>query len=256
MVVDPVMQTHRDTIEWVTFDAVGTLIYPACPVGEVYWKCAQRWGSKLASEEVAISFSKAFHTLEAKDRQGELLSSAALEKERWRNIVFEVLPDVSNPKACFEELWQHYAQVEAWQVFDDVKDTLEALRHSGVRCVIASNLDSRLRPVVEQLPELRCIEDVFVSSEIGYRKPHRVFFERILNKLGTLPERALHVGDDLHNDGLGPQALGMRSLLVDRKLCEPQLVQMDTSGANPLQVVNTLSLLTGEGEGTTRSLEL
>jgi putative hydrolase of the HAD superfamily len=49
------------------------------------------------------------------------------------------------------------------------------------------------------------------SSEVGRRKPDPAIFERALEELGVVPERALFVGDTLATDVAGAQAVGMRA---------------------------------------------
>lgn len=51
---------------------------------------------------------------------------------------------------CFEECFDHFGTSKAWQLFPEVRDTLEALKIDGWRLGILSNWDVRLQSVVSQ----------------------------------------------------------------------------------------------------------
>lgn len=58
---------------------------------------------------------------------------------------------------------------------------------------------------------------VFVSSEVGYEKPHRRCFEPLVEAMGVPAERILFVGDNPENDILGAHGIGMKTCWV--QLC-------------------------------------
>ena len=53
-------------------------------------------------------------------------------------------------------------------------------------------------------------ETVLVSGEIGYRKPHPLVFEMLVEKLGFEKHQILYVGDSLDPDVLGATQSGLR----------------------------------------------
>lgn len=58
--------------------------------------------------------------------------------------------------------------------------------------------------------------DVLVlSSEAGVAKPHPAIFRVALEALGVAPADAVYVGDRLLPDVAGPQAIGMRAVLIE-----------------------------------------
>jgi putative hydrolase of the HAD superfamily len=206
-------------IRWVLFDAVGTLIYAAPPVAEVYYAAARQFGSTLSSTEIETRFCDA---LQADQRPRSvslerLPTSEAEERERWRRIVATVINDVPFVEELFAKLWNHFAQAESWRLFGDVPLALESLVKQGVRLGIASNFDARLHRVVAGMPALSPIERVFVSSQIGYVKPDPRFFVGVQATLGVKPEEILLIGDDEVNDSGGADAAGWRNVLIDRE---------------------------------------
>ena len=105
----------------------------------------------------------------------------------------------------------------AWRVFSDVAPAIERIRRIGIKLLIGSNFDSRLRGVVAGLPEIADLESTLViSSEIGVRKPHPRFFRAACERLGCEPSGLLCVGDDERNDVQGAIRAGAHAVLVDR----------------------------------------
>jgi putative hydrolase of the HAD superfamily len=199
----------------VYFDAVGTLIHPDPPAAAAYADVGRRHGSRLAPPEITRRFAAAFAREEALDLAGALRTDEARELRRWQGIVGEVLDDVADPDACFAELYRHFSLPRAWRCEPDVGPVLRALAGRGYRLGVASNYDRRLYPVVEGLPELQPLQDVVISSEVGWRKPAPQFFAALSEQAGLAPEAILLVGDDRVNDHEGATACGLASVLLD-----------------------------------------
>ena len=154
-------------IRAVFFDAVGTLIHPAPPAPTVYAEIGRRFGSQWTVAEIAPRFRQAFVKQELLDRANRLRTSEAREIERWKQIVAEVLPDVSEPAACFAELFAHFGRPDAWRCEPDAETTLRTLAGRGFTLGLASNYDRRLRPVAKSL--LPMLEQIVISSEVGWQ---------------------------------------------------------------------------------------
>jgi putative hydrolase of the HAD superfamily len=204
-------------VEWVLFDAVGTLIYPDPPVADAYHSVAYRHGSRLTSELISVRFRNAFSQQTALP----LVTSEALERDRWRRIVAHVFDDVpSQNEAIFDELWDHFANSRHWRLYEDVPHTLANLRNHGYKVGIASNLDQRLRQIIAGHDELCSCDEVFISSEVGYAKPHLQFFRAVEKRLNASAASIALVGDDEVNDYQGALAAGWQSIWLCRDLAD------------------------------------
>jgi len=199
----------------IFFDAVGTVIFPAPPAAEVYAAVAARHGSRLSLAEIARRFRSAFHGEEELDRGNGLRTDEEREERRWRHIVGTVLEDVRDGEACFRELFEHFSRPEAWACAPDAGATLAELARRGYRLGMASNYDHRLRAVTAGLPDLRLLECLVISSEVGWRKPAPEFFAAVVQEAGAGAEEILFVGDDPINDEAGARAAGLQTLLLD-----------------------------------------
>jgi len=212
-----------DTISWVVFDAVGTVITPQPTVSAAYWSIGQRWGSQLDCETVRARFRVAFTASETAcfpaNRRGQ--TSEAEEWSRWQWIVSEALPDVQDPEACFQELWEHFARPQHWTIYPEVPAVIAELQRRGYRCAIASNFDARLHGLLETQPVLSTCLPRLVSSEVGYRKPATGFYREVLSRCDALPHQVLMVGDDLAADVTAPRELGLSALWLNRPQADP-----------------------------------
>jgi putative hydrolase of the HAD superfamily len=211
-----------DGIEGIVFDAVGTLIKPNPSVADAYTSAARRQGVELEREEVRARFQVHFQSDEVHAEQGVLSTDEATERRRWRRIVAGVLPELPDPDRAFDELWEHFSSPASWWCFLDVVPAMRALHEMGVSLCVGSNFDSRLRGVVQGLPELApWVDSLVISSEVGYRKPHPSFFRAACEHLGLPPKRVLCVGDDVENDVRGAIRAGLAGLLLDRDAERP-----------------------------------
>ncbi len=207
---------------------MGTLIYPDPPVGQVYLDAALRQGSRLTLLEIRERFNQAFRETERNDLdstaagEGALTTSEDRELDRWRNIVIRVIDDVSAPERCFDELFAHFARPASWKCFDDTTETLSSLQRLGYRLALASNFDGRLHAVCAGIPALQPIAARVISSEVGHRKPSRLFFDALLKATGCRPDELLMVGDDYENDLVGAREAGIPAVLIDRRGADPR----------------------------------
>ncbi|MBI5761086.1 MAG: HAD-IA family hydrolase [Planctomycetales bacterium] len=210
---------------WIAFDAVGTLIHPEPPVSVAYAEAARRHGSLLTADDIRPRFHQAWGQSECHDivSEGTATSvsrqstSEVRERQRWRWIVQEVITDITNHDACFEELWQHFARPTSWRCFPDVAETLADLAAAGFRLAVASNFDQRLPPICANLPDLKPIQLCVVSSAVGFRKPSPQFFAALSQVTGCPPDRLLMVGDDFDNDVAGARAAGLPARFLQRE---------------------------------------
>ena len=210
--------TSMTQVRAILFDAVGTLIRPEPAVAAAYHRAGRRFGSRLTEAELRTRFSRSFARLEAEDAtERRNRTDEARERERWQQIVAEVFDDVTEQEGLFRDLWEHFATPENWRLFDDAADCLRRLQQRGdIVLGIASNFDRRLERIVAAFPELSPARHVFVSSQLGFRKPAGGFFSAIEQALKLTPKEILLVGDDEENDYLGAKDAGWQAIIIDR----------------------------------------
>ena len=200
----------KRTIEAVTFDVGGTLIQCWPSVGHVYADVATSYGHRHLSPAVlnhrfktAWRNFKNFHHTQA--------HWAALVDTTFQGLI-EPLPS----KTFFPELFARFAEPGAWQIFEDVIPTLEALKDRGIRLGIISNWDDRLRPLLGNLKLNSYFQTIVVSCEVGAPKPSRRMFATACDALGCSPANILHVGDSREMDFEGSLDAGLQARWLRR----------------------------------------
>jgi putative hydrolase of the HAD superfamily len=202
----------------ISLDAAGTLIYPRVSVGQTYAEVGLRHGLTVEVEAVKAAFRSVWSSLPA-PVWPEGACSPDDDRGWWQGLVGAVFqeatgqvitPEILEP--LFAELYGHFAQPEAWSVYDDVRPALEYLAQDHRLCVL-SNFDQRLRSILIGHDLAGFFEQIILSSEVGASKPHRRMFE---NALFQMQETSWHVGDDVRCDLQGATALGWRAFLLER----------------------------------------
>lgn len=208
----------------VFFDAVGTLLFPNPSAPAVYADVARAHGLALTVAEVRERFIAAYRTEEEADVVVGWVTSEERERDRWRRIVFDTLTGVTDPQACYESLFAHFASPAAWKLAPDATDVFAALQARGLLLGLGSNYDDRLWSVLAGFPQLDPLRDrVLISSAVGVRKPGAGFFRAVAESAGCDVSEVLFVGDDFGNDYEGATAAGMPAVLLDPHDRYPQV---------------------------------
>ncbi len=202
-------------VKAITFDAGGTLIRPYPSVGEIYAEVLARYGIKIDAQETENNFRTAFGQIRRLERNGV---SEKAERDFWRELVGTVLGQFI-PGDIFEdvfgELFDTFASSSRWQLAEDAKPVLIKLRKRGFRLAILSNADRRFRQVFQEMEITDLVEEVFLSSEIGFEKPDPRIFQHVEKKLGLTPRQILHIGDSLKHDIQGAAKANWHHLLLN-----------------------------------------
>lgn len=208
----------------VFFDAVGTLLFPDPPAPTIYADVARAHGLALTVAEVRERFISAYRAEEDADVVADWATSEERERDRWRRIVFDTLSGVSDPRACYERLFAHFATPAAWKLAPDATEVFAALQSRGLRLGLGSNYDDRLWSVLAGFPQLDVLRDrVLISSAVGVRKPGAGFFHAVAESAGCDVSEVLFVGDDFGNDYEGATAAGTPAVLLDPHGRYPQV---------------------------------
>lgn len=211
----------------VTFDAAGTLLEVAEPVGRTYASIAARHGIALAASEVEQRFRTALATAPplafpnaAPDAVGDR------ERAWWKAVVAQAFGPGSHAPGfdgCFAELFAHYAAPDAWRVYADVEPVLGGLRRRGLRLAVISNFDRRLVDLLAGLGLAGFFDEVLPSTIAGVAKPDPEIFRRAVASLGVDAGATLHLGDGVGEDVEGARAAGLVAVFLDRGARRPAL---------------------------------
>jgi putative hydrolase of the HAD superfamily len=206
-------------IRAIVFDVGGTLIYPANPVGETYARFARAHGVKLQAEATTVSFRQAMKACSPRARDS--VPSDGNDREWWKQVVRRSMAenaftDAAAFEAFFEEVYLYFAKPEAWGIYPEVLEVLEALRDHAVDLVVLSNWDARLHTVLDGSGLGEYLQHRFISAELGWEKPDPAIYRHVAEILRLSPSALLSVGDDPRNDVEGPKKAGWRAVQIER----------------------------------------
>ena len=203
------------------FDAAGTLLRVRESVGTTYASVARAHHLSASPAALDQAFRQAWkeaHTASAMVSPRD----AAADRLWWRQIVhrsFELAlaapPPASSFETLFGELFDFYGQASAWELYPDALPALTRLQ-PHFRLHILSNFDPRLLPVLEGLGIRRFFHHIFLSSEVGHRKPDSRIFAHALTHSAIAKPAALHIGDEIEADINGAQQSGLRAFHIQR----------------------------------------
>jgi putative hydrolase of the HAD superfamily len=95
-----------------------------------------------------------------------------------------------------------------------VLETLQALAGSGVTLAILSNAHVRDVRTFGDSPLAEVVADACVSCFTGLVKPDRIAYDHSLERIGTVAERSLYVGDGGGNELVGARDAGFVAVVA------------------------------------------
>jgi len=206
-------------IRAIVFDVGGTLIYPADPVGETYARFARAHGVKLPAEATTAAFREAMKS--SSPRAKGTIPCDGNDRTWWKQVVTRSLQDKAFADsaafdAFFEEVYLHFGKPDAWGIYPEVLEVLEALRDHAVDLVVLSNWDARLHAVLDGSGLGEYLPQRFISAELGWEKPDPAIYRHVAEILRIPATGLLSVGDDPRNDVEGPRKAGWRAVQIER----------------------------------------
>jgi HAD superfamily hydrolase (TIGR01549 family) len=140
----------------------------------------------------------------------------------WKTLFKELGLKRMDPKRV------HHLTLEYWKVyaansppFRDAEPTVRRLERDGYKLGMVSDSDGTpgmKRRRIRQVPFHNLFEAIAVAGEDTPRvKPGHESFHLIARKLGVQPKTCIYVGDNPRTDIEGAKAVGMISVIVNRR---------------------------------------
>ncbi len=106
--------------------------------------------------------------------------------------------------------------------YEDVLPALQELGVMGIRKAIISNTPWGCPGILwrEEIARFgldKQVDAAFFCTDVGWRKPARQIFDYVLEKLQVEPQDCLFIGDNPRWDLVGPRAVGIEAVLIDRR---------------------------------------
>lgn len=194
-------------------DAGGVLVFPN-------WT---RVSDALARRDVSVT-PEALGIAEFRAKRrldlGETISGTDDRQRGWLyfNLTLEEAGIARTPAtdAALAELRTYHDRENLWETVPAaVAPTLERLREMGLKLVVVSNANGRLRHLFDRVGLTRMVDVLFDSFEEGVEKPDPRLFGIALDRAGAQRGTTVHVGDLYHVDVAGARAAGITPVLID-----------------------------------------
>ena len=196
------------TIETVFLDAGGVLCHPSW---DRVAEALVRHGANASSAALAAAEQKATRDIDNASTIG-----ATDDRERgwlYFNLVLHHAGVEQNAgtDAALAELREYHRHDNLWEhVEPDVVPALAALRGRGLKLVVVSNANGRLRHLFDRVDLTKWFDHVLDSHEWGVEKPDPRLFQLALEQARADASRTVHVGDLYHVDVVGARNAGLR----------------------------------------------
>ncbi len=199
-------------IDTLFLDAGGVLCHPS-------WTrvagALVRHGAQVTPLALSVAEQRATHELD----KASVIGSTDDRSRGWLyfNLVLQHAGVEQNAgtDAALVELREYHKSQNLWEhVEPDVEPALAALRARGLRLVVVSNANGRLRHLFDRLQLTRWFDHVLDSHEWGVEKPDPRLFQLALEQAGADATRTVHVGDLYHVDVMGARRAGLRDAVL------------------------------------------
>ncbi len=208
-----------EELDAVLFDLGGTLIDTKVPRESVFDEVLRTHGVEVDPKELARAIAGAENELDERFAGVD----ASNEREFWMELDAAVLRRLGldiDLDTFAMDLSSRFGALMAdeanWVTYPETREVLAGLRRRDLKLGLISNATDLARRVMARLDLEGYFDFVVISEEVGVRKPSKEIFDIAMEKAGTLPSRAIYIGDKLAVDVVGATQAGLNAVLVDR----------------------------------------
>ncbi|MEO8476697.1 MAG: HAD-IA family hydrolase [Actinomycetota bacterium] len=208
------------TYRAVFFDVGETLVHPAPTFPDLFASILLREGYLCAPEDVVAASGVVMDRFSEAARDGELwTTSPERSRDFWLSVYERMLTALGLPGAdgLGGTLYREFTDLRNYELFEDVRGTLGALTDAGLGLGIISNFEAWLEELLVALGVHEAFPVRVISGVEGIEKPDPQIFELAMARAGVSAEESVYVGDNPEFDVDPPAALGMFTVLIDRR---------------------------------------
>lgn len=211
-------------IRTVFFDAGFTLLRPHPSIPEICQRVCRELDLHIHLDEVkqALEVAEDYYLRQTRLNRHIWASERAIE-EFWLGYYMSMLRpfveehDERRLYQLAEAILHEFDKHTSWEVYDDVRPTLEVLHKSGYMLGVISDWGGILGPILRQLYLTQYFDCLLISASTREGKPSPALYELALQRSNAIADYTVHVGDSYINDVLGARSVGITPILLDRK---------------------------------------
>jgi HAD superfamily hydrolase (TIGR01509 family) len=211
----------------VIFDAFNTLVTAHADSRDTFFAGLRRAGlnaSQALLAELQAACEGLDHSVSSSSRRayvGWARDTLGKVRQAGASITAEVAPRVV---PALEQL--HQAPMVP---LPGAAACLRLLKEAGFDIAVCSNWGWDLRDDLAPTGLTAEVDIMVTSAQVGFRKPHPRIYQFVLNLAGFAAEETVFVGDSLRTDVMGPQHVGIRSVLL--AAVAPEAYQGERAGS-------------------------
>lgn len=119
-----------------------------------------------------------------------------VENMLWEDMIIEVANVFNATKETKEKISQIKKAFSAKNKFNtELIATFPVFQQQGLKVAIFSNNTTKLREILTDNGIIKLVDEVIISAEIGFQKPHKEAFEVLFEKLSARPEEVIFIDD-------------------------------------------------------------
>ena len=192
-----------DALDAVTVDAFGTLVVLEDPAERLRLELAAR-----GVERDVGAVRRAFGGVAAYTRPRSVRGRDATSLAVLRQECVSVFLTEADAALDAAEFVPAFVGSIVFSLAEGTREALDALRAAGLSLACAANWDVSLHDHLARLGIADRFDAVLASADVGVEKPDPRVFAHALERLGVVPGRALHIGDE-EVDRVGAAAAGL-----------------------------------------------
>lgn len=133
----------------------------------------------------------------------------------WKRIISSVFPRLNdeNLTRLTRRLYRQFTEADAWRIYPGAEEVLEWLRRHGFKLGVLTNWDTRASQLLRNLGLSAYLNEIVVSSEVGFEKPDPEIFQLVHRRMGRSADRIVMIGNDVEIDLEVPEDMGWTTLL-------------------------------------------
>jgi len=205
----------------VFFDFYNKLatFYP--PKEKIQKLSAEKFGLDVTKEGITKGYLKADEWMSKEIAKQPIKKLTPDEKLSFFTYYESLILSEDYPsldKNLTSKIWENvYAYPTKFKLFDDVKNCFIQLKDEKIQIGILSNIEINSSELLSSLNLNHLVDFMVTSSEVGKTKPAPEIFIKALNLGKTIPEKTVHIGDQIESDVYGAKNVGIEAILIDRQ---------------------------------------
>lgn len=207
----------------IFFDLDDTLHDHLKPFIDAFHSVFPEYDGMVSLESVYKKF-RDFSDILWKSYSSEELTLEELRIQRIALALKSFQVNISTEKA---RKFQHHYEFTSrcLQLFPQIPELLESLITRGYQLGIITNgpIEHQLSKIEALgLPKYFCMDNIFISDQVGIAKPNPQIFHHAAQKVNLSPKQLVYIGDSWMNDVVGPLEAGWQSIWFNHRERNPE----------------------------------